>query len=69
MVTPEIDGGEILKVVPVKLDPQDNFSSVNLKLSIKCYQVLASVILDILSGKEFERKRNNGKLFFGRTAI
>jgi folate-dependent phosphoribosylglycinamide formyltransferase PurN len=64
LVTPEIDGGDILKVVPVKLESNDSFSIVRLKLSIYCYQVLASVVFDVLSGEKLKRISNRGKLFY-----
>jgi folate-dependent phosphoribosylglycinamide formyltransferase PurN len=64
IVTPEIDGGDILKVVPIKLDPNDNFFTVGLKLCVQCHRVLATVVADILSGKNLEKISNDGKLYY-----
>jgi methionyl-tRNA formyltransferase len=64
LVTPEIDAGDILKVVPMNLASSDNIFTVGLKLCIHCSQELALVIFEIMSGKEFIKTSNNGKLYF-----
>lgn len=60
IVSEEVDAGEILDVVPLRVRPRESIPSLSLRLGVSGADALADVVRRIIDGEQVPRRRNVG---------
>ncbi|WP_443113623.1 formyltransferase family protein [Herbaspirillum seropedicae] len=64
VATAGIDEGEILRVTPLPLRKNDDYDSINLRLTLLCADTLAEVAQELATGKPVKGQPNGGVLHY-----